>query len=95
MAGAFFSCSNKETSNSAEGFNVFKSHPAQITMYGLNSASLPKIYYNSGFSTTGTNECTATTDPACTNITYSSGTLTFNVNHFSIFWVALKASWKQ
>jgi hypothetical protein len=71
----------------ATGFNVFKNHHAIITMYNLNSKNTPKIYYNGGFSATGTSECTASTNPACTDISYSSGILTFKVSHFSIFFI--------
>ena len=71
----------------ATGFSVFKNHPATITINGIDSLNTPKIYYNGGFSATGTDECTSGTDPACTDITYSNGVLTFTVSHFTTFFV--------
>jgi hypothetical protein len=70
-------------------FDIFKTTPATITMYGLTSASTPAIYYNSGFTTTGTDVCNAGTDPACTNIVYDAvtGTLVFDVSHFTVFFL--------
>jgi hypothetical protein len=71
----------------AAGFEVFKNKPAKITMYGISSEKTPKIFYNSGFSISGSNECTNATNPSCTNITYSGSTLTFFVSHFTMFWM--------
>lgn len=64
---------------------------AAITMKGLAYTSTPIIYYNEGFSLTGTTVCPST---ICSNIIYSSSTgiLTFNVAHFSIFWTIANAS---
>ena len=69
--------------------DVFETTPATITMYGLTSASTPAIYYNSGFTTTGTDVCNAGTDPACTNVVYdaTTGTLVFDVSHFTVFFL--------
>ncbi|MBW2989976.1 cadherin-like domain-containing protein, partial [Candidatus Woesearchaeota archaeon] len=72
----------------ADGFDVFQV-PATITMYNLPYESVPSIYYNDGFEISGTEECTGSTDPSCTNIKYNSttGTLEFYVSHFSMFFL--------
>ena len=74
----------------ALGFDVF-AIPATITMYGLTHESTPKIYYNGGFSATGTVECTISTNPSCTNINYTAatGTLVFDVSHFTTFFLTM------
>ena len=69
------------------GFSVFGNHSATITMYNLPYSSAPDIYYNNGFQTTGTNVCNAGSDPKCTNIVYNNGTLTFTVDHFTLFFL--------
>ncbi len=72
------------------GYDVFKI-PATITMYGLEHESTPPIYYDNGFTATGTTECTSTTDPSCTNIVYNAttGTLSFDVSHFTVFFLPI------
>ena len=73
----------------ATGFSVFKNYEATITMYNIDSKNTPIIYYDSGFSTTGTTECSAA---KCYDITYSSGTLTFKVSGFSTFFIQVDNS---
>ena len=73
--------------------NVFPAlnSSATITMKGLSYAVTPFIYYNSGFSLTGNTTCPST---LCSNISYSSstGVLTFNVAHFSMYWTSSNTS---
>jgi len=59
---------------------------AWITMRGLTFTTTPTIYYNGGFSATGTNVCPS---DICKNINYdsSTGILTFFVEHFSTYFV--------
>ena len=68
----------------------FDAKPATITMYSLPFNSTPIIYYNTEFSLSGNTVCPST---VCSNIAYNAGTgtLTFSVTGFSMFW-AIAAS---
>ncbi|MCK4521591.1 MAG: putative S-layer protein [Nanoarchaeota archaeon] len=75
-------------SNGAMGIDSSKypqlNRSSIITMRGLSFSTTPTIYYNSGFSVSGTTECPS---DICTNISYSGGTLRFRAAHFSMFFV--------
>ncbi|MBW2980988.1 lamin tail domain-containing protein [Candidatus Woesearchaeota archaeon] len=58
--------------------------PAEIKMYSLAQTDMPIIYYSSGFELSGGEVCPAT---KCTNRNYDGSTLTFDIDHFTIFWV--------
>jgi hypothetical protein len=60
--------------------------PATIRMFNLQFQEMPPLYYNSGFSISGTDTCPSN---VCSNIRYnaSTGTLEFDVAGFSIYWV--------
>ncbi|MEK6808945.1 MAG: PKD domain-containing protein, partial [Nanoarchaeota archaeon] len=59
---------------------------AKIFMNGLGFTITPKIFYNKGFGIAENTECPA---DLCSNVIYnlSTGTLGFNVAHFSTFFV--------
>ena len=59
--------------------------PAKIAMKGLGLTSKPVIFYSTGFGVSGNTVCPAS---ICSNIQYSSGTLTFDVTGFSTFFVS-------
>jgi len=55
---------------------------ANISLYGL-SFTEPKSQYSSDGTTYS--DCTSSTDPACSNLSFSSNIFTFNVSHFTYF----------
>ena len=61
--------------------------PATVTLYGLEYETTPVIYYNMGFSATGTNVCSPS---RCSNIVYdnATGTLTMEVTGFSTYFTS-------
>lgn len=64
---------------------------AKITLTGLHYATLPKIFYTSGFTTNANsinNECEFCTILNYTSAPTDSGTVVFEVEHFSSFKVA-------
>jgi len=67
-------------------FSVFKNKNAKISFYGLNYTKTPTIYYESGFTLNPTSQSVCP-DDKCTNITFNAGTLSFNVNGFSTFFL--------
>ncbi|MFC1728019.1 alpha/beta fold hydrolase [Nanoarchaeota archaeon] len=61
---------------------------AQITLAGLNNPSTPTIYKWENFTTNANevvNNGVACNTTICTDVNYSSGTLVFNVPHFSSY----------
>ncbi|MFH1641590.1 MAG: S8 family serine peptidase [Nanoarchaeota archaeon] len=60
---------------------------AKITMYNLGYSQTPIIYYNGGFTTNSAEITTVCPATLCYNIAYNptTGTLTFDVAHFSVF----------
>ncbi|MBW2984655.1 hypothetical protein KY361_06045, partial [Candidatus Woesearchaeota archaeon] len=59
--------------------------PASLSLYSLTQSETPVIYYNEGYGVSGNNVCPAT---KCINVNYNAGTLTFDIDHFTTFWVA-------
>ncbi|MEA2037906.1 MAG: PKD domain-containing protein, partial [Nanoarchaeota archaeon] len=75
--------------NSSASYNVL-SEPAKITLTGLAYDTTPDIFYSSGFTTTPSDISTECTNTFCfiesyTHAPTTTGTVVFNVTHFSSF----------
>ncbi len=68
----------------SDAFTVFQSTPSDNSMYQLPFVEQPEILYNSGFAADTGIACPGS---ICSGKDYANGTLTFEIPHFSMFFV--------
>lgn len=92
----FVNFSSKFMSVDTANLNTSLNGSAQLSISGVTCPV--DIYFKQGVSTSNADitsngvKCTSSTDPACTNIACSGGTVSFNVTHFTSYGTTTQSS---